>query len=111
MKVKKIIKKDIYGVKIILEDKGKTIGRAFLYIMKNGLHKRPFGYLEDVFVEEEYRRQGFGAKLTKLAILEAKKRKCYKLIATSRTSRRKLHKFYHRWGFKDWGVELRINFK
>lgn len=35
---------------------------------------------------------------------------CYKLIATSRTSRPKVHELYHRLGFTQHGVEFRIDF-
>ena len=110
MKLKKAIKKNVYGVKITFNDQGKEIGRAFLYILKNDLHKKPFGLLEDVFVKEEYRSQGLGGKLVKAAIAEAKKRKCYKLIATSRNSKQGLHSYYQKFGFKIHGIELRMDF-
>jgi len=35
---------------------------------------------------------------------------CYKLIATSRTSRPKVHELYQRLGFENHGVEFRMNF-
>ena len=35
---------------------------------------------------------------------------CYKLIATSRTSRPKVHELYQRLGFESHGVEFRMNF-
>jgi len=110
MNLKKTIKKDVYGVKITFEDKGKEVARAFLYVLKNGLHKAPFGLLEDVFVNERYRGQGLGSKLVVAVIAEAKKRKCYKLIATSRNAKPELRKFYKRFGLDVWGVEYRKNF-
>ena len=41
----KINKKRVksYGIKFFVEKDGKEIGRAFLYIMNNGLKKEPFG--------------------------------------------------------------------
>jgi GNAT superfamily N-acetyltransferase len=110
MKLKKTIKKNVYGVKISFEEKGKEIGRALLYVINNELHQRPFGLLEDVFVHQEYRSQGLGSKLVKQVIAEAKKRKCYKLIATSRNSKPELQKFYKKFGLNVWGVEYRKNF-
>ncbi len=107
MKLKKILKKDVSGVKITYQDKNKEVGRAFLYVLKNGLHKEPFGFLEDVFVNEHYRGHGLGSKLILAAIAEAKKRNCYKLIATSRNSKPQLRKFYKRFGLNLWGVEFR----
>ena len=111
MKLNKTIKKDVYGIKFAFEEKGKETGRAFLYVMKNNLHKRPFGLLEDVFVNQKYRGQGLGSKLILAAVAEAKKRKCYKLLATARNSKKELHKYYGKFGFKLHGAELRINFK
>jgi GNAT superfamily N-acetyltransferase len=111
MKLKKEIKKDVYGVKLVFEEKGKELGRGFLYILKNNLHKRPFALLEDVFVQEDMRGRGLGSKLIVAAIAEAKKRKCYKIIATSRNTKKELHGYYQKFGFELHGVELRINFK
>jgi GNAT superfamily N-acetyltransferase len=85
------------------------IGRAFLYIVKNDLHERPYGFLEDLFVDENYRSQGLGKRLLFAAVKEAKKRKLYKLIGTSRTFRTQIHKFYEKYGFKKYGFEFRIN--
>lgn len=111
MTLKKSIKKNVYGVKFLFKEKGKEVGRAFLYILKNDLHKEPFGFLEDVFVSEAMRGQGLGGKLVVAAIEEAKKRKCYKLIATSRNSKKELHSYYEKFGFKVHGVELRVDFE
>lgn len=98
------------GVKFFIEKDGKEIGRAFLYLMNNDLHEAPFGFVEDVFVQEEYRGQGLGKKLVTALIEEARKQKCYKLIATSRYAREKVHTLYKNIGFTDWGREFRINF-
>lgn len=97
------------GVKFYIEKEGKEIARACLYLLTN-LHDKPFGLMEDVFVEESLRGQGIGSKLIKRLIEEAKKRKCYKLIGTSRYVRPEVHKLYERHGFKDWGKEFRIDF-
>ena len=110
MNLKKTIKKNVYGVKISYQEGGREVGRAFLYILKNDLHKKPFGFLEDVFVNEKYRGHGLGSKLVLAAVAEAKKRKCYKLIATSRVSKPELRKFYKKFGLDVWGVEFRIDF-
>ncbi|OIO50341.1 MAG: GNAT family N-acetyltransferase [Parcubacteria group bacterium CG1_02_44_65] len=98
------------GIKFFIEDGGQEIARAYLYIFKNDLHKEPFGFMEDVFVAEEYRSQGLGTKLVKKVIETAKQNNCYKLVATSRHERSKVHDLYERLGFKDWGKEYRIDF-
>lgn len=110
MKLQKQVKKDVYGVKIIYSDQGKEVGRAYLYVLRNSLHRRPFGFLEDVFVDEAYRMHGLGSKLVTAAVAEAKKHKCYKLIATSRNTKPQLRKFYKKFGLEVWGVEFRKDF-
>lgn len=102
---------DAFAVKFTAHEGGKIIGRAFLYILKNDLHPEPFGFLEDVFVEENFRKLGYGRKLVLAVIEEARARGCYKLIGTSRTSNEKVHQFYERLGFTKWGHEFRIDLK
>ena len=97
------------GIKLFVEDNGKEVARAYLYILKN-IHDRPFGFMEDVFVDENYRSQGLGTKMLEEIIKTAKQKNCYKLIGTSRSERSKVHEWYLRLGFKDWGKEFRLDF-
>lgn len=89
-------------------DGKKEIGRAYLYVLNNSLRDVPFGFIEDVFVSEDYRGQGIGTKLVNEAIKEAKEQKCYKIIMTSRYSRKNVHKLYKKIGFSDWGKEFKM---
>ena len=100
---------DFSAVKLAAYDGDKPVGRIYLYLLKNDLHKQPFGFLEDLFVEEPYRKQGIGSQLVRQAIAEAKNRGCYKLIANSRTFAGAIHKFYEKQGFAKWGFEFRMN--
>ena len=106
-----IRKKDVpaKGVKLFVEMDGKVVGRAYLYIMTNELHDAPFGFMEDVFVEEEYRKHGIGTALVNALVEEARKRGCYKVIATSRHERPKVHDLYVKLGWKDHGKEFRVD--
>lgn len=97
------------GVKFFVEENKKEVARAFLYIMKNDLHKEPFGFLEDLFVDESLRGQGIGTELLNNVIAEAKKIGCYKLIANSRHERENVHKMYEKAGFKNHGIEFKMN--
>lgn len=97
------------AIKFEIKDDSKTMGRVFLYIIKNDLHNRPYGLLEDLFVSKSHRGKGLGTRLLLRAIAEAKKRKLYKLIGTSRTSRSKVHGMYQKFGFKKYGFEFRMN--
>ncbi len=98
------------GIKVSLFDCSKEIARAFVFLIKNDLHEKPYGLLEDVFVLEEYRGKGLGKKIVKHAIEAAKAEGCYKLIATARFSKDWLVPFYEGLGFKKWGVEFRMDF-
>lgn len=105
-----IIKQKTDVVKIFINKDGKEIGRAYLYIIKNDLHDRPYGLLEDVFMDESSRGKGFGTQLIEEAIKQAQDLKCYKLVATSRYAREKAHKLYKRLGFENYGIEFRKDF-
>lgn len=107
-----IIQEDIItnGIKLLARQEDKIVGRAFLYIIKNDLRQETYGFLEDLFVEEEYRGQGFGKQLILEVIETAKKNNCYKLLATSRHSRPEIHQLYEKFGFKNWGLEFRMDF-
>src|SRR3989338_9401748 len=99
--------KESRAIKIIAMEDGKVIGRAFLYIISNVLHKNPYGLMEDVFVDEAYRGKGIGTELVKMLIEEAKNRGCYKLIGTSRFSNERVHGLYTKLGFTKFGYEFR----
>lgn len=99
------------GVKFFVMQDGQEVGRIYLYLLRNDLHTEPFGLVEDLFVAEPLRRQGIGTKLVEAAIVAAKECGCYKLIATSRFSRKGVHELYANFGFQKHGVEFRIDFQ
>lgn len=102
---------ECWGIRFsVQDDSGKEIGRAYLYVMYNSLHKEPFGLMEDVFINPDARGKGIGLDLIKRVIEGAKERGCYKLIATSRHSRPEVHHLYENLGFKNQGIEFRIDF-
>ena len=100
---------EAFGKKIIIVENGKEAARASLYVLKNDLHDKPFGFIEDVCVCEELRGKGIGSKLLREIIAEAKRQNCYKIIATSRDSRERTHEFYEKLGFTNYGREFRMD--
>jgi GNAT superfamily N-acetyltransferase len=60
------------GFRLSFIKRNKEIGRAYLYIMHNGIHREPFGLLEDLYVDASARKQGIGAKITNEVIRMAK---------------------------------------
>jgi len=97
------------GIRFSLEHDGQEVARAYLYLLKNDLHTEPFGLLEDVFVEEQFRGQGLGTQLLQEVIEAARRNQCYKIVATSRHTRPNVHKLYESFGFTNWGFEFRLN--
>lgn len=99
------------GVRFSAAVGGREVARAYLYLAENDLHPgQCFGLLEDVFVEEAGRGRGVGTTLVRHVIEEARRRGCYKLIATSRSERPRVHALYRQLGFEEWGREFRLDF-
>ena len=97
------------GIKLDIKEKKKEIGRVYLYFLNNDLHKKPFCYFEDLFVAKNFRRKGVGTRLVRESIKLAKKNKCYKIVATSRHFNETAHVFYKWLGFKNHGLEFRVD--
>ena len=97
------------GIRFSIGGSSGEVARAYLYVMTNDLHDAPFGLMEDVFVAESERGSGLGTALVREVIAAAREAGCYKLIATSRSSRPKVHELYERLGFANHGVEFRMN--
>lgn len=101
----------ITGIRFAISEKNEELARGYLYLLKNDLHERPYAFIEDLYVAEAERGAGYGSKMLQAMIEEAKKRGCYKIIATSRKPRRAVHRFYEKNGFQKWGYEFRIDLK
>lgn len=100
----------VKSLRLALIEDGKEIGRAYFQLVVNGLHDRPYGLLEDVFVAESHRGAGIGTALVNAVIERARMLGCYKLIASSRYSRVRIHAWYEGLGFQDYGKEFRLDF-
>lgn len=98
-----------HGIRFAISTDVGEVARAYLYVMSNDLHRAPFGLLEDVFVAESQRGGGLGTQLVREVIAAAREAGCYKLIATSRASRPRVHELYERLGFQSYGLEFRLN--
>jgi GNAT superfamily N-acetyltransferase len=99
------------GIRFSIRRDGGEVARAYLYLMTNDLHAAPFGLMEDVHVAESERGGGLGTALVNQVIAAAREAGCYKLIATSRASRPKVHALYERLGFTSHGLEFRMDFE
>jgi len=97
------------GIRYSNSGDGREVARAYLYVMTNDLHDAPFGLLEDVYVDESQRGGGLATTLVNEVLEAARQAGCYKLIATSRASRPRVHELYERLGFERYGLEFRRN--
>ncbi len=94
----------------ILNDENIEVGHGLLYILSDESHDKPYGYLSDVFIKEEFRAGGFGGKLVREIIRAAKEDfNCYKLLCTSRDSRG-IVEWYKKLGFRAHSTSFRMDF-
>lgn len=97
------------GVRISMKKKKKEVARVYLYILHNDYHKTHVGYLEDLFIDEMHRSKEIEAEIMKAVTREARRRKCYKVVATSKHDREPVHEFYKKAGFRGHGIEFRMD--
>ena len=109
MEIHKEPKQDGHAIRLSAHEGSEELGVMYLYLIRNDSHKEPYGLLEDLLVKEEHRGKGIGTALIKEAIAEAKRLKCYKLLATSRMERESVHRMYEKLGLKKWGYEFRMD--
>lgn len=110
MEIKKTTKSSEMIKLEILDDDNNFIARASLFLIFNELHNKSYGLIEDVFVAEEFRGNGYGTKLIKEILILAKEKNCYKIIAQSRYLKPKVHELYKKLGFKEHGLNFRMDF-
>lgn len=67
-------KVEVEGIKFSYDNSGLEMARAYLYILRNSLHKEPVGFLEDVFVDETIRKKGIATTIVREVIDEARQR-------------------------------------
>lgn len=82
----------------VVKDANRIVGMGTLYIIPKIGKKN--AYLEDIIVDEAYRGQGLGGKLTTLLIESARARGVGSITLTSRDIRVAAHKLYTKLGFK-----------
>ena len=96
-------------VVLLLESRRKIVGTLALSIIPNLSHKgSPYAIIENVVVDERARSKGYGEKLIRHAIEEAKRAGCYKVSLTSNKRRKDAHRFYERLGFEKTHQGFRI---
>lgn len=80
---------------------GELCGMLSLAIMPTTQGAGCFGYLDDVFVLEQHRGQGIGAKLMREALNHARKSGCVRVELGTRRDNINARRLYERLGFRE----------
>lgn len=96
---------------LVAEKDGFVVGSLFVQIIPNLSHDaRPWAILENMIVDNRYRRQGIGRLLLEYVLNRSREAGCYKVQLLSNEKRLEAHKFYRSMGFKDSALGFRMYF-
>ena len=96
---------------LVAEERGEVIGTIVLLIVPNLSHSAsPWALVENVVVDEGYRRRGVGRQLMDYAIARAIEAGCYRIVLTSDKRRGDAHRFYQSLGFEASSHGFRLYF-
>jgi L-amino acid N-acyltransferase YncA len=86
---------------LVAEEDGTVVGTMVLLIVPNLSHRAlPWATVENVIVDNRYRRRGIGRILMDYAIDRARQAGCYKIQLISNKKRLEAHNFYQEMGFE-----------
>jgi GNAT superfamily N-acetyltransferase len=94
---------------LVAEENGNVQATATIYLINVAIRNRPYALFEGLVVDKSARGKGIGTKFFEEMIEIAKHLNCYKIIFTSGKDRTDAHKFYEKLGFKQWGLEFRMD--
>lgn len=98
------IKEDPNNFLFVAEVDGKIAGTVLLTVSLSPMFgTQDFGLIEYFIVDQNYRRQGIGRKLTEHVIQVCRARKCTRIILLSNDYRKEAHAFYESMGFDSTG--------
>ena len=88
-------------VQICYKYKGKIVGFCSMSITQNFSQQGEKACIDDLIVDENYRKKGIGLKLITEIILIARFRGCKRIELNSYFDRKKSHAFYEDLGFEN----------
>ena len=96
---------------LVVEEDGMVVGTMVLLIVPNLSHGGlPWALIENMVVDQQYRRQGIGRVMMEYAIDRAKETGCYKLQLLSNKKRPEAHQFYSSLGLEPSAHGFRLYF-
>lgn len=85
----------------IAELEGRIVATATLAVLPNLTRGgQPYGVIENVVTDKDYRRRGIGRELLRHILQESERRRCYKLMVLTDVHRKGVVEFYGAAGFK-----------
>lgn len=103
MEINKVNTVEKYEAKI--EQNDVVVSRGYILIDQKP-SGRPAGMVEDVWTDENVRKQGLATEIVKTLINIAKTHKCYKVILDCSDENKRL---YEKLGFKPWQNSMRLD--
>ena len=86
---------------IVVEEDGRLASSCTLIIINNLTRSgRPFGLIENVVTNKEYRKKGYGTAILHKAVEIAKENNCYKVVLLTGRKEESVLRFYERAGFE-----------
>jgi GNAT superfamily N-acetyltransferase len=96
---------------LVAEEAREVIGSLVLVIVPNLSHgARPWAVIENVIVDERYRRCGVGRLLMEYAVNRAREEDCCRIGLDSNKIRGEAHQFYKAMGFETSAYSFRMYF-
>lgn len=96
---------------LVVEEAGEVAGTAVLLVVPNLAHgATPWALVENIIVDQRFRRRGLGRVLLEHAIARAKEMGCHRIELMSDKTRSDAHRLYRSLGFTDSAVGFRNYF-
>lgn len=85
----------------VAETRGRVVATCTLTLIPNLTRNlKPYGVIENVVTDPEFRRQGFATALLRHALSDAWSEGCYKVMLSTGSRRESTLRFYENAGFK-----------
>jgi ribosomal protein S18 acetylase RimI-like enzyme len=94
---------------LVAEENNELVGFCWLNFIQFGIYR--FGYIDDLFVKEEFRRKNVGERLIKTGLNWFKKLKTAAVFVTTGEKNKTAQKFYRSLKFKLSGPWFYMNMK